>query len=280
MAIAALVACLVINLMQGTSREQRTELIHKAAHFLAAMALMPVLGVWYFSTIPAESRGYVMGGSAAMTLFLGVAVSVSFLIGGYALVALLRRSLYINAATSLLLLALAFMATGGGEFVREGVRKPYTVRRTLYSNSIRPDEIAYLRRVGSITHDPYPIRNAETYPTDQLREGVKVYRFQCSVCHTVEGVNGLRELTQGWSLEQKRLMIAQLQHTKSFMPPFAGTPTELEALVQYLEWLGDDRPDDWPVSEDPQTLRQIKQWLQDAGTASGGKHDDRAAAGG
>ncbi len=50
-----------------------------------------------------------------------------------------------------------------------------------------------------------------------------VYRFQCSVCHTYDGANGLLELTGTWTLDQKRLNIAQLQRTKPFMPPFAGT---------------------------------------------------------
>ena len=68
-------------------------------------------------------------------------------------------------------------------------------------------------------------------------------------------------------LEQKRMNIAKLQHTKPFMPPFAGTPEELEALVQYLGWCEAGRPGQWPVSGDPAALARITQWLQEAGTA-------------
>ena len=66
------------------------------------------------------------------------------------------------------------------------------------------------------------------YPTEQLVLGAKVFRAQCSVCHTLEGINAVVELAAGWSLDQRRLNIAQLQRTKPFMPPFAGTPAELE----------------------------------------------------
>ena len=118
--------------------------------------------------------------------------------------------LYINGFTAALLCAIALAATAGGEFVREGVRKPYSIRQVLYSNSIRQDEIERLRKVGSVTDDPYPLRDGLTYPNDQLKTGARVFRFQCSVCHTYDGANGLLELTGTWTLDQKRMNIARI----------------------------------------------------------------------
>ena len=161
------------------------------------------------------------------------------------------RKLYINGFTAALLCAIAFAATAGGEFVREGVRKPYSIRQVLYSNSLRQDELERLRKTGSVADDPYPLRDGLNYPNDQLREGAKVYRFQCSVCHTYDGANGLLDLTGTWTLDQKRLNIAQLQRTKPFMPPFAGTAAELEALVQVLTW----RRAGMPPAGRPRTIR-------------------------
>ena len=269
MTIASLAACLVINLMPSLDREQKTSLINRAAHFLAPMALMPLLGLWYFSTLPEDSRSWIAGGSAAMTMFLAIAVGASMLIGAYAVLGLLRKKLYINAATAGMLIVLAFVATAGGEFVREGVRKPFTVRQTLYSNAIRPADIARLRAHGSVTDDPFPLQDAARYPQDQLRLGAKVFRFQCSICHTMTGANGLVHLAGSWSTEQQRMNIAQLQHTKTFMPPFAGTPEEAEALVQLIAWTAAGEPKTWPVSSQPETLRQIKAWIDEAGTQPG-----------
>jgi cytochrome d ubiquinol oxidase subunit I len=118
-----------------------------------------------------------------------------------------------------------------------------------------------------VTDDPYPLRDAASYPNGQLRLGARVYRFQCSICHTLSGANGLTHLTGSWMMGQKRLNIAKLQHTKPFMPPFAGTAAEVEALVQFLDWCGWGRPADWPVNDDPRILDQIGQWLKEAGTA-------------
>jgi mono/diheme cytochrome c family protein len=277
MTLAALVACIVVNTMADLDREARRSLIRRAAHFLAPMVAMPLLALWYFAVLPEDSRAWVLGGSTTMTLFAGIAAGSSLLVGGYAVVGLLKQKLYINGATATLLVALAFGATAGGEFVREGVRKPYTIRELLYSNAVRPDQVAHLRRVGSVARDPYPLRDAETYPPGQVRLGAKVYRFLCSVCHTLGGANGLTHLMGSWTLEQKRLNVAKLQYTKPFMPPFAGTAEELEALVQMVSWVAAGRPAAWDPEPDPGALARIRRWLEEAGTGSAPRPQRRAA---
>ena len=97
-----------------------------------------------------------------------------------------------------------------------------------------------------------------------------MFREQCSVCHTLGGVNAVDELTQSWSTEQMRLNIAQLQQTKPFMPPFAGTAIEVESLVQFLSWTHQGNPDVWPVTSTQEDFgaisARIQGYLDDAGT--------------
>ena len=205
-----------------------------------------------------------------MTLFMGISVGASLLIGGYAVFGFVRGRLQMNGATAALLLALAFGATAGGEFVREGARKPFTVRKTLYANSIHTDEVARLRREGSTTGDRYPVRDASQYANDDLVLGARVFRAQCSVCHTIRGANGLVHLAGGWSPEQLRLNVANLQHTKPFMPPFAGTPLELDALARLIAWEASDRTKTFDAADEVE-LRQIERWLDEAGTEPGGR---------
>jgi len=278
MTIAALIACVVVNTMTHLDQTARTELVQYAAHFAVGMIFMPALGVWFIAVMPEDSRSWVLGGSVAMTLFMILAVGASLLIGLYAVIGLFRRKLSVNGATAALLCALAFGATAGGEFVREGSRKPYTVRQELFANSLTQAEVDHLRVVGCVTNDPYPLRDASAYPTEQLRLGMKVFRFHCSVCHTVRGANGLTQLTGSWTIDQKRLNISKLQHTKPFMPPFAGTARELEALVQTLSWEVAGRPKQWPLLDDPTVLAQIGQWLDEAGTQPGWSRELPSAA--
>ncbi len=262
--IAALVAAVVVNLVPSWTRTNREEIIRHVAMLLLPMMAMPLLGLWYLSTMPADSQEWLMGGSVAMMMFLVMAVGASTLVGCYAVLGLWKQRLFINGATATMLLALAFTATAGGEFVREGVRKPYTVRNVLYSNSMTLEDIRHLREVGCTTNDPWPLQDAADYPTDQLGLGAHVYRVQCSICHTLDGANALSHLSSTWSTDQKRLNIAQLQRTRNFMPPFAGTPEELEALVQMLEWHHKGRPKEWTSTGDPQLYEKLHEWIEAA----------------
>ncbi|WP_397569013.1 c-type cytochrome [Schlesneria sp. T3-172] len=267
--LAGLVGCVVTNLMSTLDRDAQRRLINRAAHLLIPMALMPVLGIWFLLAMPPDSRSWVLGGSPAMMLFLNISIGASLAIGGYAIIGMVMQRLYINGATASLLLLLAFGATAGGEFVREGSRKPYSIRKVLYSNAIEPGEVESLRETGCTAHDPYGLRNDDMYANDQVRMGAKVFRRQCSVCHTVHGTNAVAELTGSWDNDQMRMNIAKLQHTKPFMPPFAGNAEEVEALVQYLNWSNREHPKEWPVSDDSQTIAKIESWLKQAGTLQG-----------
>ncbi len=266
--LAALVACVVINMMK-LDRAAQTGLINQASRLLIPMLAMPVLGVWYIAVMPPDSRSWILGGSPAMMLFFNISIGTSLLIGAYAIFGLVIRRLYINGATATLLLLLAFGATAGGEFVREGARKPFSIRQVLYSNSIRPQDVARLREVGCLADDPYPIRNASEFPNSQLLDGARVFRRQCAVCHTVSGANSVTHLTGSWDIDQMRMNVSKLQQTKPFMPPFAGTPAELEALVQFINWSSAGRKTDWQLSSDAETLTRIQQWLDEAGTLPG-----------
>jgi cytochrome bd ubiquinol oxidase subunit I len=258
--------CVVVNIIPDLDRDAQTSLINRSAHLMIPMLLMPLLGVWFLFAMPEDSRQWVLGGSPAMMLFFMISVGASVAIGGYAVVGLWMQRLYINGATGTLLILLAFGATAGGEFVREGSRKPYSIRQVVYSNGIRPQDVAELRKTGCVTDDPFPVTFEKTLPNDIVTTGAKVFRRQCAVCHTVEGSNAVVHLTESWDIDQQRMNIAKLQQTKPFMPPFAGTPQELEALVQYVRWVQAGRPAEWLKTLDEQALQQITGWLDDAGT--------------
>ena len=270
MTLSALIGCVVVNVIPNLAREDRQELINKTAHMMMPMLAMPMLGAWYLYSMPDDSRGWVLGGSPAMMLFFMISVGASLAIGGYALIGLWFQKLYINGATATLLLLLAFGATAGGEFVREGSRKPYTVRYVLFSNAIRPEEVATLRAHGSVTDDPFPVIHEKRLPNETVMVGAKVFRRQCAVCHTMEGSNAVAHLTESWDADQMRMNIAKLQQTKPFMPPFAGSATELESLVQYIQWVHERRPESWDKTIDPKAIEHIQKWLDDAGTEAAG----------
>jgi cytochrome d ubiquinol oxidase subunit I len=166
MAIGATAACVVITIAGPPDREARRELIGHVSVFLTPMVLMPFLGFWFLGSMSPDSRTPVLGGSVTLTLFMGIGVVASLLLGAYALGMLWYVNLDINGITAAILFALAFTATAGGEFVREGVGKPYSIRQVLDCNLLRQDEHRGLRPTDSVTADPYP-------PRDGARRGAR-----------------------------------------------------------------------------------------------------------
>jgi cytochrome d ubiquinol oxidase subunit I len=159
MAIGATAACVVIAIAGPSEREARRELIGHVSVFLAPLVSMPLLAIWFLASMPSDSRSPVLGGSVTSTLLMGIGVVASLLIGAYALGVLWYVKLDINGFTAAILFALAFTATAGGEFVREGVGKPYSIRQVLECNLLRRDELERPRPTGSVIADPYPPRD-------------------------------------------------------------------------------------------------------------------------
>jgi hypothetical protein len=170
MSIAALAACVAIEVDGASDREARRELIGHASRFLAPMVLMPILGGWFLATSPPENRSAILGGSAIMTIFAGVGVVGSALIGAYALGALRYRSLSINGLAAALLCALAFAATAAGEFVLGG-------GQVVRSGSTSQGELDRSRTIGSVADDPYPLPEGMVDPDRQIRAGAGVFPF-------------------------------------------------------------------------------------------------------
>lgn len=126
-------------------------------------------------------------------------------------------------------------AVGQFERVREFIRKPFTVSEYLYSNAIRLNEQPFLSKEGILKYDGWAERSAtETDPL--LRNGEKIFKIECSTCHTYSGINGITKKTtilQDQDLIENFLKTYKRSHP--YMPPFTGTDEERTALAAYLD---------------------------------------------
>jgi cytochrome bd-type quinol oxidase subunit 1 len=219
-------------------REETTRLVNEAARFLLPLALMAPAAAWFFAATPETARHLVLGGAIAPTLFFTFGLVASTLVGGYAYHALIRERRLVSRETALLLAGIAFVATGAGEFVREGMRKPYLVYGHVWSNGLRPALRDRYAAEGVLAAVPYAIPPGRSWAeaTDEER-GAWVFDAECRRCHTVDGMNGIAPLVAGWRRDLIDIATARLDELKPFMPPFVGTEEERRALVAYLETL-------------------------------------------
>jgi mono/diheme cytochrome c family protein/cytochrome bd-type quinol oxidase subunit 1 len=194
------------------------------------------------------------------------------------LVAFWRPRAYGRLA-ALAVLAAAIVAMGGGEWVREDLRKPYIVGRYMFVNgvrlapawtqavaatepAVRDDrfELSALRQAGVLRSASWTRLQPSTASADPLQraeaDGREVFRLSCTMCHTIDGYLAIRPLVADRSQEAIASVLARLttsdeQPASSSalwtwrgrrMPPFPGTDAEREDVAIYLARLGGTAP--------------------------------------
>lgn len=242
LSLAGLFIAVVANLQKDMTGEDRRHIINEGSVFLVPLALMIPASLWYFAAAPATSTQLVVGGAVAMSLFFAFGIIASTLIGVYAYWGLLKNKRSVHLETALLLTGIALIATGSMEYVREGIRKPYTVYHYLYANGLTTARIAAINQNGFFATPPVIAHGKNPDALTPIERGRIIYDVQCQRCHAVDGYNAIRPLVANWTVEMIRDNTRQLHRLRGYMPPFAGTERDLEDLVAFLASL---RSDEW-----------------------------------
>ncbi|MEE9227235.1 MAG: cytochrome ubiquinol oxidase subunit I [Acidobacteriota bacterium] len=231
-----------------------------------------------------ETSGYP---TAQLGFFLSVATSLLILFLTLVLL-LVRREKFGRLLTGSLLF-LGLLAMAGGEWIREDLRKPFVLGRYMFVNGVRlpPPEgipgpppgveipkdrftVDALNRTGVLAASRWyesPLYRLDR-PDDEDPElwnidrqaivGQAVFKQLCSICHSVDGYNGIRLFVKDQKLGGLELILKRLARVvdrdgetvpwsewhapgnriKTWrsrrMPPFVGTPEERRALAVYL----------------------------------------------
>lgn len=209
-------------------------------------------GYWYAKVVPEAMLGNLP--VAIMTQALEgwskTALEVLGFAGGAILLLALRSRLFPASVRPWMLVApavLSILMLGMFERVREFVRKPYAIAGYLYSNGFRPDDYPILQRDGILAHATYTSVR-EVNPENEVEAGREVFNLSCTRCHTVNGVNGIRDVLstmygeQPWKTDVIAQYIGMMHNARPFMPPFPGSERERQALASYLVHL-QERPE-------------------------------------
>lgn len=229
---------------KGSDVRDRT--VRFVSIWILALSPMCVAGaVWYWSRVPSVMQANL--NVALLTqkymqwdrTFLVIVAVVIAVVIFFALTAAVRPRLVPHV---LLIIPFVFglYLLGHFERAREFLRKPHVVADYMYSNGVRMDELAVLKRDGLLRYATYASERQVT-SANMLAAGRDVFVLACSRCHTTTGINGVHGNltalygTEPWEELALAAFIENMHNTRTFMPPFPGNESELDALVAFIK---------------------------------------------
>jgi mono/diheme cytochrome c family protein len=206
---------------------------------LICLPLLLIATAWYAAVVPPNALAQVPFAALTAALvrhpwLLGVAnaagLTVLLLAGAAARRGRLAwaRRLVVPSAIVLVLGVVQF------ERVREFVRGPYLMPGYMYVNGVLEAEVPLFAREGLLPHSYWFEAGAERSVT---AAGAALFGRNCSICHTVGGLNDIRERVAGRSEDGLYVILGRLHDMAEFMPPFAGSEEERRVLAGFLRRL-------------------------------------------
>ncbi len=231
---------LIIVRISRDYRDQWENVWRFAGKSLIVIAPVFLFGVLnYYHTLPQQINHLVS--TAMMTTGYAVYAHISkmyyiflvlFLAASGAVLVKKRKDYLVLSFVPVILMVIS---VGQLERVREFIRKPFTIHQYLYSNGIRLDEAPFLSKHGILNYSGWADRRA-TENDPVLRNGEKIFKMECSICHTYRGVNGITKKTD--ILRDREIIenfLNTYRYSHPFMPPFVGTDEERSFLAAYLD---------------------------------------------
>ncbi len=217
-----------------------------ATIMIVTVPVAAAFGYYYLLQIPEAARAMIP--TAMMTRAFADNMKMMYLIisgiGGAVVLTTIvayfspKRMPYIAAT---LMVSAFLLFWGYEERTREFIRKPFLIYNYMYANGIRVTDVPYLNKVGILKYARFVDEDKKVVKEDKsnlVEVGHTIAQIECRVCHTVNGINGLKGLTQGWSEAAIRNRINNLPGGGTpYMPPFVGTQADKDALAAYLATL-------------------------------------------
>ncbi len=249
---------------------------------MVGAVLVAVGGAWWYLNLPASSKAALAGASAlnVLTALVFAASAVVFIMlyfGPH------KNPGWINPGFAVLYFVIGIAATSTGEFIREGVRKPYIIYNYVVGNNVLTSEIPRLQATGylnggvwtkAFVKTRYPqtinsegnIDNAKLLQlseSDQVALGKVLFQYHCNDCHSEKGFSGVAEYTRGWNESMINTVVTHLDKAHYFMPPWCGTQEEATLLTKFLKYISLKSPGGMKFSsestESKLELTQLKQ---------------------
>ncbi len=210
----------------------------------AGVIPMIAFGWWYYEQFPQAAKDLFVIGVITRRLAANpeLAMEVTMLLAGLFFAS--AAFLYAKPKKAPMFAAILLFVVSGaliGEFerVREFVRKPYIIYGYMYANGVRVIDVPLLNKEGYLKQATFVPEEYRTITAaNKVKSGEYLYKMQCRYCHTINGVNAIKERVKGMDEAAIYHRIGALNSPATpFMPPFTGTDDERHALAAFLATL-------------------------------------------
>ncbi|HDQ41886.1 MAG TPA: cytochrome C [Desulfonatronum sp.] len=223
---------------------------HCAKWLLVPFVFLLLSGWWYLSILPEGPRAMILGRNPEIVPFFQgfLWITATLFIGG--LIMAIRMPAAVKRPMALVLLVIGLAYMGSFEWIREAGRRPYLIHGYMYSNAMLKGTEQEITATGYLQTAKW-IEHREITPDNRLAAGRELFRNQCSSCHSIGGpLNDIRPLTAKFGVFGMDAMISGIGKVYEYMPRFAGTSRERDALAGYLVNVVHGR-DQAPATERP-----------------------------
>jgi len=232
---------------KGEERETLTKYNGKWI-LISLSGMIPSL-IWYYFTLPVQSRSGISGTSYIMKLsarHLYISLGLFILLSLFFIIWKLGK---LSFPISLITLLSLFIFFGAFEFIRESGRKPYIISNYMYSNGIRLKDSKFPKDFPVLSISKWTL-NKSVDENNMKDAGREIFRIQCFACHSFGIKNNIIPKISGWSKEKIERIIGSLRGITKFMPDFHGDDMERKALAGWLYSISEN-------GRDPQAQKMV-----------------------
>ncbi len=209
---------------------------------LVSTVLSFLFGAWYLAVVP--SRFKALSIYSVLTTHLSQRTAVFWLanLAGLVFLAALAASGLARARRLSKILVIPALLSAMGfvaefERVREFIRGPYIMPGYMYSNQVLLVEEDFFREKGLLDNSPWFA--AAGKKGDETSEAYYIFKQNCSVCHTIGGINDIAARVRGRSRDGIAVILSHTREMVPFMAPFSGNDGERRKLADFLFKLGE-----------------------------------------
>jgi len=213
----------------------RNSIVRYCAIWLSAPFIL-LLGSawWYIHALPKELATIIFHGMPALKPYFKDFVIISTLLVFSGLLMAIRLPQSIKQSMAAVMLLIGFLYISSFEFIREGGRRPYIIRDYMYSNSILKQDVKRTQQKGLLQEAKW-VNHRTITDSNRLDAGREIFQISCLPCHSLGGPsNDIYKKTKKINFAGMKSFIGNMHIIYQFMPPFAGSEEEKDALAKYI----------------------------------------------